>query len=247
MPELDFTLDNISASSVGITMQSAFKFTPAVPRVTTIQIAGRSGDLHIDEGAYNNRTGSVACYALDATYTSGQPTANVTGKMDAVLAYLFGTSGYRKLQPNDDTGHYWYARVSNGGDISARLGLLNPFSIEFDCKPFRYVVGGETIIDNVTSLTEFINPTGFNAYPLIYVTATGAGTISNDSGEISILDDTHGEIIIDCEDYRAYKANGTGADYAIQADAFPYLRPGSDGFSITGDITVRVSPRYRTL
>ena len=247
MPELDFTLDNVSASTKGIIMQNAFKFTPAVSRVQSVQIAGRSGDLHIDEGAFNNRAGVVACYALDSTYTSNAPTANVTGKMDAVLAFLFGTPGYRKLQTSDDTGHYWYARVSNGGEISARLGLLNPFSIEFDCKPFRYVVGGETIVDNVTSLTEFVNPTGFNAYPLLYITATGAGAISNDGGQINILDDTHGEIIIDCEDWRAYKSSGTAVDYMIQADAFPYLRPGSDGFTITGNIIVKVSPRYRTL
>ena len=246
MPELDFKLDNVSASTRGIIQRSQLTVSPAVPRVQSIQIAGRSGDLHIDEGAYNNRVGTIPCYALDSTFTQGVPNAKVMTKMDTVMAFLFRQSGYRKLQVSDDTDHYWYGRVANGGEISARLSLLNPFSIEFDLKPFRYLVGGETIVPNVTSLTEFENLTGFNAYPLIYVSATGQGTIENSYGSVTILDSTS-EIIIDTEDCRAYSSGGASKDYLISSDAFPYLPPGSGGFTISNTLTVRVSPRYRTL
>lgn len=236
MQELDFALDGEWASDKGITLSRPVSFSAAVPRTQSINIPGRNGALHIDEGAFNVRSGTVDCYALNVS--------DVTGKMADIVGWLFQPDGYRKLEVSDDTGHYWYARIVNAGQIAARLSILNPFSIEFECKPFRMVNGSENSIavDNLTILS---NPTKFNAYPILYVDASAEGTISNTYGSIDIL--AIGSYKIDCEDMRAYRGS-EAVDYLISSEAFPYLPPGASGLSISGGITsLRVAPRWHTL
>ena len=236
MEEFDFALDGTWASTKGITLCRPVSFSVAVPRTQTINIPGRNGALHIDEGAFNVRTGAVDCYALSAS--------DVAGAMATISGWLFQPDGYRKLQVSDDTGHYWYARIVNAAQIATRLAMLNPFSIEFECKPFRLVNGSETYVP-VTVLTELSNPTGFNAYPLLEIIASAEGTVSNSNGSVTV--NAAGTYIIDCEEMRAYTSGGDAADYLISSDAFPYLPPGTSGFTISNTITLKVAPRWHTI
>ena len=242
MQELDFTLDGVPASSVGIELCKPIVFSAAVPKVTAIEIPGRNGDLHIDDGAFENRTGTAECSVTDILRGSSERMADIS-------AFLFASGGYRKLTVSDDTEHYWYARVSNGAAIASRLGKLNVFGIEFDCKPYRTVNGAEKTIEFPDSSFHIANPTGFRAYPLLYVSASAAGTISNPYGSIKILGATDGEMIIDCEDKRAYYSYGRSADHLIKASSFPYFPPiGNNGLVFdSGIISLRVAPRWRTL
>lgn len=245
MQELDFELDGAWASNKGITLCRPVSFSAAVPRTQAITIPGRNGALHIDEGAFNVRTASVSCYALSA--------ANVVSSMGEIMAFLFGNGfgiqDYRKLTSSDDTGYFWYARIVNAGEIAARLGKLNPFTIEWECKPFRYVVGSDTQ-ETVASKT-FTNPTQFPSYPLIYVNSSGGGTISVTSGAqttgtITISSGSPGGFYIDCEEMRAYSGN-TSYDQYITCDEFPWMPLGQSHFEITGGLAVTAAPRWRTL
>lgn len=237
MQELDFTFGGLEASAHGIKLSSPVSFSAAVPKVQKISIPGKDGYLHINEGAYNARTGIAKCFAVDIS-------ANVTTVMADVMAFLFATDGYKQLQTSDDLDHYWYARVNNAGEISARLSILNPFTIEFECKPFRYTNDAETIIDVETGI-ELDNPTGFKAYPVLYVNSTGTGAIQNENGSIEVLNP--GNFIIDCEDWRCTSSTGESLDYLINSDHFLYLPIGLSTLFISGDLTVRIAPRWRTL
>ena len=237
MEELDFALDGVWASTKGITLQKPVSFSAAVPRVKKIQIPGRNGDLHIDEGAYNNRTGTALCYALEAT--------KVTSQMDEIMSFLFASKGYRKLEVSDDTDHYWEARVANGGDIAARLGMLNPFSISFDCKPYRRYPSGDTAIV-ISGNTTITNETGFPAYPLIYVVAASGGSFRIGYGEIDFSDSFTG--YIDCADMRAYSALGTSLDHLIAYASYPVLNVGSNSVQLVSGITsMQIYPHWQTL
>lgn len=239
MQELDFSLDGVWASTVGIYLCAPVTFSQAKPRVETISIAGRSGDLHISDGSYDNRTASVECFVLDAT--------NVTLEMKAVMKFLFSDTGYRKLQVSQDTDHYWYARISNAGEIEPRLNILNKFTIEFDCKPFKMVDGSETFVTE----TQFINPTGFEAYPRFKVySASAGGTIAMVDGYITLTDSvvSSNPMYIDCEDGLAYYNGGTSANNKISCTQFPkfYVSNSAQTVSLT-NVTADVAPRWRTL
>lgn len=236
MQELDFALDGVWASSVGITLQKPLSFTKAVPKRYTFNIAGRDGNLHCDTGVYNNRTAEGLCYALDAQ--------DVSAIMPNVMAFLFGTSGYRKLTTSYDTTHYWKALITNGGEIAPRLNLLNPFAIEFEVMPHKVVASSDELVNNQT----FVNPTGFVSYPLIKVIAANTNdTISCNGSTITFTDDI-ANLFIDCEQEICYAGAGTNYNNKISCTSFPIFYPNSNSITTSGaNVEIKVAPRWRTL
>ena len=59
MLDTDFFLDGVSARSKGIYCGSPVSFSAAVPRISAVQIPGRSGDLLQDDGGYYNISAKV--------------------------------------------------------------------------------------------------------------------------------------------------------------------------------------------
>ena len=240
MQELDFWLDDKSAAQNGIFLQSPISFGKVNPRVTTIQVVGKSGDLHIDHNAFDNITGNALCYALSE---------NVTATMADVLSFLFSKRGYRKLQTDDDFLYYREAWIANAGEMSARLSLLNPFSIEFNCKPFRRLVSGDDAIypENGDII---INPTGFSAEPLIYFSAIEPGTLQIGAYSVGIMA-IPDYAVMDCELRTTYKENNPstyGYNQYISAERYPLLDIGENEISWSGGVTVhKIIPRWRTL
>lgn len=132
--QYDFYLDGVSAKSKGIILQGEIEFSPLVPRVQTYAIPGRNGDLHAYEKdsngniVYDNRTATATCYVLSE---------NVDETLKTIKDWLFGVQGYRKLQLPEDGENYWEARVVSADERAIRKGMLNPFTVVFDCKPLR--------------------------------------------------------------------------------------------------------------
>lgn len=243
MQELDFALDGVIASDIGIKLCSPIKFSPAVPRAENIIIPGKNGDLHYAEtGVFNNRKGEAECFAFDGI--------DVVSRMGNILAFLFEDDGtgkvYRKLTVSDDNNHYWEARVSNGGEIAARLNMLAPFTIEFDCKPFRVVKGYDSPITITSADYQITNPTGFTAYPLIYVSsASGNGFVDAGAGRITFAHQVT-DIVLDCEEWRAYSGSGSSADMHITGETYPCLFPGRPHI-YSNDATFSILPRWHEL
>lgn len=137
---LDFTFNGKKASDYGIRLQEAISFSAAVPVVQAVHVPGRNGDLHIFDGSFENRTASAKCFVL---------ADNAADAMAAVNSFLFEgfSGGYKPLIPSDDEGHYWEAIVTNAGEIQTRLSKLNPFTIEWTCKPYRIdVESGDAVL-----------------------------------------------------------------------------------------------------
>lgn len=236
MQELDFALDSVWASSVGITLQKPLSFTKAVPKRYTFNIAGRDGNLHCDTGVYNNRTAEGLCYALNAQ--------DVSAIMPNVMAFLFGTSGYRKLTTSYDTTHYWKALITNGGEIAPRLNLLNPFAIEFEVMPYKIVASSDELVNNQT----FVNPTGFISYPLIQVVSAAANDTLTCNNRVITFTDTISNLYIDCEAGACYGSGGTLYNEKISCTDFPIFTTGSNTITMSSlSDVIKVAPRWRTL
>ena len=155
-----FYLDGENAKDYGIRLQRPIEFTPAVPIVEKIHVPGRNGDLIFDTGTYENRTGIASCFALSS---------NVNSEIVKANRFLLSNHGYRKLKCSNDTTHFWKARVSNGAKIENRLNKLNPFEIEFDCMPQRFLVAGEAVKSYTSGKVSIPNVYGGVALPLIKI------------------------------------------------------------------------------
>lgn len=171
-----FYLDGVDARSVGIKLQSPVEFSDAVPVVDIQSIPGRNGDLVWDTGSYENRSGSASCFCLQK---------DVEKALSAAGRFLMSGKGYRRLETSDDPDHFWMARVENSPEIAMRLRTLAPFSIDFDCKPQRFLKDGENTIVFTESGSLF-NQYGQVALPLIAVYYKGNTTLIVGSATVEL-------------------------------------------------------------
>lgn len=235
----NFFYAGLNALSNGICLQKPITFTGAEPDVETIHVPGRNGDLSIYTGAYKNRKGTAECYCI-----RGYHQRDVEQVVTMATAMLLGKKGYNRLECTNDPTHYWMAKVVNGPQIEDRLRTLNPFTVEFDCMPQRFLKSGEMAV-SVTSGSTILNPTAFPALPLIHINGTGAGRIQIGEYvvEIESLDEN---ITLDSDTQNAYSGT-TNLNSTISAPEFPELLAGLNEISFTGNWTVELIPRWWTL
>ena len=229
-----FYLDGVDAKTVGIVLQNPIQFSEPVPVFESDQISGRNGDLVYYDGNYENRSAVAGCYALDK---------DVFEKISEINKFLLSKKGYRRLISSADPDHFWLAVVQNGSAINHRANLLNPFEIEFDCKPQRFRIDGENaVVFSENGVLE--NPYGFPASPLVKVSGNGSGTINIGAYRVDILSVDENGIILDSDTMNAYNVNGN-QNNKIKASEFPVLVDGENAIAFDGGISgVEIIPRW---
>lgn len=196
--DLIFRFDGKRSDSMGIQQQSPAYLSPPVPRVESTTIPGRSGDLIKWDGSYENRTAQIECFLLSGL---------VEKQISDIQSWLISCQDYKKLTFDDDPNHFILARPTIGIEKQTRMSLLNPFTIEFDCKPQRYLIHGQREID-VTSSKTLKNPTKFNANPIIHIRGSGNVAVSYANASLSVLN-LSGDLYYDTETDKAYNASGS--------------------------------------
>lgn len=234
MPDETFYLDGVDARSVGIRLQRDLEFSDPVPEIDREIVPGRNGELIFYTGSYGNREGTAECFALES---------DVIPKIAEINKFLLSSNGYRKLEVSYDADHYWMAVVSNGSSINQAMRKLNPFEIEFDCKPQRFRNDGNEAVSFVADGT-IENPYYFDALPVVKVYGDGAGILNIGQYRVDILSLDEKGIILDSETMNAYNIDGN-KNNSIKADAFPVLVGGENTVSFSGGITsVEIIPRW---
>lgn len=210
-------------------------FQSAAKSLDKISIPGRNGDLHL----INKRFENVSL--VYPSYIAKDFSANINGLRN----FLGSIDGYARLI---DTYH------PNEFRMAAYTGPLVPvvqrhlrmatLDIAFDCKPQRYLMSGETVINIAASGSTISNPTGFDAKPLIRV--YGTGTISVGEYALTITEMPGSYTDIDCDIMEAYCEFASCNEYiSLQGNEFPVLHPGANGISWTGSISqVKITPRW---
>lgn len=230
-----FWLDNECCKDYGIVLQNSVEFDSPQPKLSTITIPGHNGDLHIFEGAYTNVAGRANCYILNRS---------VSQLLPKVSQWLILKNGYRKFETTDEPDHYRLARVVNGPEAAIRMRLLAPFTIEFDCKPQKFLKTGENPI-TITSKTELYN-FDFPSSPLIKIYGNSAGNVY--IGDYTVQVKTIDEYVtLDCDTQNAYKGT-LNKNNTINITEFPQLIPGENSISWNGGINrIEITPRWWTL
>ena len=230
----DFWLDGESACSLGIRLQKEITFSAPSPRVESISIPGRSGNLLIPDGSFENVVGTAECFCTDK---------NVTAVMTAVNAWLMRSVEYRRLETLNEPDFYRLARLTRGAELEPRLNHLNPFTLEFDCKPQKYYKSGEWPLEYTAKNKKLYSPSPFPALPLITITGTGNGTITI-NGVVITMSECNG-VTLDCESKEA-TVNGASVNSRISG-TYPTLGE-ENTITWSGGITaLEIVPRWWTL
>ena len=148
------------------------------------------------------------------------------------------------------------------------------FDIVFNCKPQRFLISGEVPYDFVTSydgLTDensvqlqnengvdieggvgfsnnIVNPTEFEAKPLIHAKGNGIVNLASQRITIAGLSSNNTDIYIDCETMEIYTKSGSiisdaSSFVTFNTPNFPVIPTGTSGFTYTMDIA-EIIPRW---
>lgn len=242
MEHHELWLDDVSNNDIGVELQGALVISAPEPRVQTISVPGRNGDLHIYDGSYKNRTGTVGAYVYRPEY--------VKSAFGSIQKWLLGSQGYRRLTTNDDADHYMMARVVNGAEVAARMQKIAPFTLAFDLMPQRFLTSGEQAIE-VTGNITLRNPTEYTSKPIYVIKGSGNVQISVNGSTLNFeglaTPNYYSDIV--------YYDTETKSAYVPQGSALTVLPPtvsgelhlvgGENAISLTGDIEyVQIIPRW---
>lgn len=225
-----------SSDDVNVIVERCPDVIMPVRKQEKISITGRSGDLLLEQDAYEN-----VIQRYDVYVSAEKPRLPTIAH--TVVEWLMGVKGYQRLEDSYWLETFRMAAYTGGAEISNILNRFGRATIEFDCKPQRYYKSGDFFID-VENGTELLNPSPFTAKPIIIVEGSGAGTIT--AGDKTINLTNCDNITIDSDIMQVYRENTNMNRTA--SGAFPVLGAGQTEITWTGGITgIRVKPRWYTL
>lgn len=200
------------------------------------EIPGRNGDLTIDNGRWKN---------ADVTYSCGIG-VDFDNNFSAFRSFLASCTGYGRLEDSYHPDEFRLARVKEGirPDVFMN-GKAGTFDVVFDCKPQRFLKTGETDVA-FTSSGSIVNPTRYDARPMLRVYGTGSFTVG---GTTMVITSANSYTDIDCDIEDCFKgATNCNGNVQLSSGGFPVLKPGNNGVTFLGSITrIIITPRWWSL
>lgn len=223
-----------STNDYGIWISGEGTYGAPERNVQTQEVPGRNGDLLFDMGNFKN-----IAIKYPAAIKMDMP-----DKFRDFINFAGSQVGYQRLEDTYHPYEYRMARFKSKMSIDT-AGYMNrsgKFTLEFDCKPQRFLKSGEDSVE-FTSSGIIYNRTQFEAKPLLRIYGTGAGTIGIGSETITISA-INSYVDIDCEIMDAYKgATNCNSNVSFTDDIV--LKAGDNNISKSGNITkVVITPRW---
>lgn len=223
-----------STLEFGIFISGEGTFSAPERNVKIQEVAGRNGDLLFDMGNFKNIAVKYPAFIKE----------NLPSRVRDFLNYAGALTGYRRLE---DTYHPYEFRMARfkanpSIDTSGYMNRSGKFTLEFDCKPQRFLKSGEDTVTFSASGTLY-NDTQFSSKPLLRVYGSGSGTVGIGSETITISAiSTY--VDIDCEIMDAFKgAVNCNGNVSFTDDIV--LTPGNNSISKTGSISrIEIVPRW---
>lgn len=201
----------------------------------TVDVTGRSGQLILDEDAFENIDVTYPAFIVD----------DMPERLEDFANYMASFKGYQRIENTYEPDTYRLGQFKTDITVkpSGYMNRMGEFDIVFNCKPQRFLKSGEIpIVFNTAG--NIWNRTYFDTQPLIRVYGTDAGTVG--VGDYLITISSIDEYVdIDCEIMDAYKGSlNCNQNVSFNADSFK-IPAGVSGVNFSGDITsVEITPRY---
>ena len=176
----------IDSADFGIYIGGEGTFNAPERDVEMISIPGRDGAFALDKGRFEN---------IEVKYTviNQEPDlATFSANLEGFRNALCSQRGYQRLEDTFHPDEYRMAVFADKFEAKPiEYNTASKFEIVFNCKPQRYLTDGEAPIE-VDDGDVILNPTLFEAHPLLMV--EGAGAVTVNGYNIQINDEEVGEI-----------------------------------------------------
>lgn len=231
-----FVYDGKNSQDLGLLISGEKTYNSPSRDVTTVSIPGRSGDLIIDNGRYNN---------IEVSYTVSFR-KDVPEKTRALKAWLLSSAGYRRLEDTYQPEYFRLAAISNATAFEISINRYGTAELIFNCNPFLFSKGGEQTVSIPASGGRIYNPEYFESQPIITVYGNGNGVLSVNNINYN-LSDIDGYVTINSDVGLVYKGT-ENKNSTVNFIEFPTLQVGENIIDWTGGITkVEIIPRWCTL
>ena len=225
------TFNGVSFADYGTYYDSSQIFITPEKQTEFFQIPGRSGDLSIFQNRYANVSIPYNCFIRK----------NFAQNYTNLMNYLLSQDGYGRLEDSKEADVYRMAQFVNQNEPTTGAFLkYGSFTLTFNCKPQKWLKSGENAIYVDDSVT-IVNPTQFDAKPLIEVTGIGTITIN---GSAMTLSTNTSQTYIDCDIQDAYEGTINRNGDLTLTDGFPVLNPGLNSVSVSSGCTINIYPRW---
>lgn len=231
--------NGVSSKEYGIQVEHPPGYEFPEKDYETVHVPGRNGDVYIDKGSYKNvsRSYEIAVGSMEKDF----PTmANYITEM------MYSGSGYSRLEDTYEPEYYRMAVYKKKASIENILEHAGRVTIEFDCKPQRFLkTGDQTITFSQNGILR--NPTNFSSTPIIKVNCVGDGKLRIGKYYVKLSSIPY-NVTINSEVQDVYRG-ATNCNNLIKLEnGFPKLDPGENEISFSGGITsVEVIPKWWTL
>lgn len=182
---------------------------------TFFQVPGRSGQLVMDNGSYQNISVSYRCFIR----------TNFETNIRRLRNFLESQTGYRELKDTYHPDEFRLGVFTGPFDPAVRPNLrAAEFTLTFNCMPQRFTLDG--LEAQVFQASGYIqNPWRGTAKPYIRIYGTGRVVIN---GRPIIVNSNEEYTDIDCEAMDCFEGSESRNADTVMASGFPVLSFGSN-------------------
>lgn len=221
LQEKFFVFNGVSSIDFRLICSGGGTFSAPKRAYETVNIPGRNGSLLLDKGYYND--GEIEFKDVGFIPETVYQESDTALRLMGVREWLLQPIGYKRLECSWQPDEYRMAYLSKDFDPDLLDGLNGgTVDLTFTCKPQRFLKSGENEIVVPEDGLELINPTAFDATPLITVTGSGTFAIVNSDGIFYVTTDR--DAIIDCDLMDVYNSEGSN----LNANSMFTLPDGED-------------------
>ena len=232
-----FTYKGIRSSDMGLQINGNLDFSSPRRDMNLVSVAGRDGDLVIDNGRYESVTKTINC-RLKTT------NENVETVINRIHNWLATDVTFHDFHWSGDPSFTYKAMVENPMRTQRALSKLARIALQFRIHPIKYLTSSLTNRE-VVSGTNIVNQFQLAAKPIIRVIGND-DIVINIGAQVLDLRDVVDEITIDCEMMTVIGADGK-AVFAKMYSPFPVLQPGNNVITFDDNVQVFVTPRLGAL
>ena len=220
----NFTFNGVNSDTLGLIIKEMPPIVRAAKNIESINVNGRNGNLHIDNGTYKTYPITINCIIKE--------NANI----DLIKSTLQGTA---QLVLSTVPNRTFTATICNQIDFKKYLRVLREFPLQLEIEPFSY--GNINSIDYTTNAILVISG---NVETAPVITIYGTGTVTINNTPIEVLESG---ITIDCDLMECVK-NNLNMNANVILSVFPTLIPGNNSIVLgTGITKVTIAYRERWL
>ena len=182
------TFDGQNSLDNGVFITAESSYDAPERDIEEIEIAGRNGAFLLDKGRWKN---------IEVTYKAGAFGSNQTefsSKIRDFRNLMASRIGYKRLTDTYNPNEFRLGTFKDAFEVKPESANRHgEFDLIFNCKPQRYLTGGETEI-TVSSGDTITNPTPYPCQPMIET--YGYGELTVNGYQITIVNEEVGYIVL---------------------------------------------------